>query len=336
MRSAIRGALLGGWALALLAPAQTLPEGKQTRNAQGELVALDLTATWVTDSDLEAVAHIPTLERLSLAQTRITDAGLERLRQLPKVRELDLYFAEFFTDDGLAAIAQWRHLERLNLRGTRITSRAFEHLAQMSALRSLDISYSQIDDSGLELLAELPLLERLSLGGTRIGLVALAALKLLPALKQLDLSGMQRVDSGHWGLTLSPAVLAELGSLENLVWLNLSGAVLNDIGADRPGLKEEQRQSLEGLEKLTRLTRLAYLDLSRTPVSTAGLRQLQALPNLRELRLALARNVDDAAVGVLAGWRSLATVTVEGTAVTPDGVAKLRAARPQLRLLGIS
>ena len=320
--------------LALSAMAQGLPEGRQTRNARGELVALDLTATWVTDSDLEAVAQVSTLERLSLAQTRITDAGLERLRPLTNVRELDLYFAEFFTDDGLAALAGWRKLERLNLRGTRVTSRAFEHLAKLTALRSLDISYSQIDDSGVDLLAELPALERLAMGGTRIGLVALAALKLLPALRHLDVSGMQRVDSGHWGLTLSPAVLAELGALDSLVWLNLSGAVLNDIGADRPGLKEEQRQSLEGLEKLARLKQLTYLDLSRTPVSSAGLRHLQALPQLRELRVALAPNVDDAAVELLAQWSSLATVAVEGTAITPDGRSRLRAARPQLRMLG--
>lgn len=332
--STIRLLLLTGWAMTLLG--QPWPDGKQTRNARGEVVALDLTAAWITDSDLEPVSRMVTLERLSLAETRITDAGLERLRQLPNVRELDLYFAEFFTDDGLAFIARWPKLERLNLRGTKITSRAFEHLAKMTALRSLDISYSQIDDAGVDLLTELPALERLALGGTRIGLVALASLKLLPALKQLDLSGMQRVDSGHWGLTLSPAVLAELGSLEQLVWLNLSGAVLNDIGADRPGLKEEQRQTLEGLEKLARLKRLGYLDLSRTPVSTTGLRQLRDLTSLKELRLALATNIDDNAVAVLSEWRSLAVVAVEGTAMTPDGLARLRAIRPQLKLLGSS
>lgn len=298
--------------------------------------ALDLSASWTTGADLDRLAAMPALERLSLAQTRVTDAGLERLKDCKSLRELDLYFAEFFTDDGLAALRGLSKLERLNLRGTKVTSRSFEHLSHLTALRSLDISYTQIDDSGIELLAELPHLESLSIGGTRTGVVALSSLKLLPALRHLNVSGMQRVDSGHWGLTLSGPVLAELGTLENLVSLNLSGAVLNDIGADKPGLKEEQRQSLEGLEKLLGLRNLESLDLSRTPVSAAGLQSLRGLGRLRELRLALAKNIDDAAIPILIGWKSLRVVMLEGSRVTPDGIARLRAARPGLKFLGPS
>jgi len=298
--------------------------------------ALDLTATWTTDSDLAAVAGNARLEKLSLAQTRVTDAGLERLRGLRSLRELDLYFAEFFTDDGIAALQGLTKLERLNLRGTKVTSRVFDSISQLTALRSLDISYSQIDDAGVELLAELPQLETLSIGGTRIGVVALASLKLLPALRHLDVSGMQRVDSGHWGLTLNPTVLGELGTMENLISLNLSGAVLNDIGADRPGLKEEQRQKLDGLEKLAGLKKLERLDLSRTPVNAAGLEALAALPKLWELRLALAKGIDDSAVAELIKMKALRVVMLEGTRITADGVARLRSARPDLELIGLS
>jgi internalin A len=298
--------------------------------------ALDLSASWTTDADLDRVTGMAKLERLSLAQTRVTDAGLERLHELKQLRELDLYFAEFFTDDGIAALKGLSNLERLNLRGTKVTSRVFEPLSHLTALQTLDISYSQIDDSGVELLAELPRLERLALGGTRIGVVALSSLKLLPALRHLDLSGMQRVDSGHWGLTLSAAVLGELGTLESLESLNVSGAVLNDIGADKPGLKEEKRQSLDGLEKLAGLQNLAKLDLSRTPVNAAGLLALRGLGKLRELRLALANNIDDSAIPVLIGWKSLRVVNLEGTRMTAEGIAQLRAARPDLHWLGPS
>ncbi len=291
----------------------------------------DFTATWVTDADLDQIAQRRDLDRLSFAQTRITDAGLERLRDLKGVRELDLYFTEFITDEGLAALAGWDKLERLSLRGTRLTSRSFETIAKLVSLKHLDLSYSQIDDTNVELLADLPQLESLSLGGTRIGVQALSALRLLPNLKHLDLSGMQRVDSGHWGLSLTPAVLEELGSLEGLLTLRLKGAVLSDLGADRPGLKEEQRQSIEGLEKLSRLKNLELLDLSRTPVSVPGLQSLRVLPKLRELRLAHARNIDDTVIPLLSTW-PLVTVALEGTAITPDGLAKLRQ-QPELRLL---
>ena len=294
---------------------------------------LDLTASWTTDADLDRVASMRGLERLSLAQTRVTDAGLERLRGLENLRELNLYFAEFFTDDGISALRDCRKLERLNLRGTRVTSRVFESIARFPALRELDISYSQVDDANIDLLADLPQLERLAIGGTRIGPLAITSLKLVPSLRHLDLSGMQRVDSGHWGITLNAAVLEELGALENLVSLNLSGAVLNEIGADKPGLKTEERQSLEGLERLARLRNLERLDLSRTPVNAAGLRALASLPRLAELRLTRARQVNDDAVPVLAAWKSLRIVSLEGSGITPDGLARLRALRPDLRLL---
>lgn len=302
---------------------------------QGQ-AALDLTAGWTTDADLARVAGVVGLEKLSLAQTRVTDAGLDQLRDLRSLRELDLYFAEFFTDDGMASLRGLVQLERLNLRGTKVTSRVFESLTHLKALRSLDISYSQIDDAGVELLAELPYLQQLSIGGTRIGVVALSSLKLLQELRHLDVSGMQRVDSGHWGLTLSSTVLGELGAIENLVSLNLSGAVLNDIGADKPGLKEERRQTLEGLEKLAGLQKLERLDLSRTPVNAAGLQALRGLTNLRELRLARATNIDDDAVPRLVEMKSLRVVMLEGTGITVEGLARLRAARPELQFIGSS
>jgi hypothetical protein len=118
--------------------------------------------------------------------------------------------------------------------------------------------------------------------------------------------------------------------------LNLSGAALNDIGADKPGLKEEQRQTLDGLEKLAGLQKLERLDLSRTPVSATGLRALAGLGKLRELRLALAKNIDDAAIPILIEIKALRVVMLEGTRITAEGIARLRAARPELQLTGLS
>ena len=103
-------------------------------------------------------------------------------------------------------------------------------------------------------------------------------------------------------MTLNATVLGELGALENPA----------------------------GLQKLERL------DLSRTPVNAAGPRALRGLGRLRELRLALAKNIDDAAVPVLIEMKTLRVVVLEGTRITADGVARLRAARPDLQLTGLS
>ena len=177
---------------------------------------LDLTASWTTDADLARIAGMTTLEKLGLGQTRVTDAWPERLRELRSLRELDLYFAEFFTDDGVAALQALTKLERLNLRGTKVTSRVFEPLSHLTALRSLDISYSQIDDAGIELLAELPHLERLAIGGTRIGVIALSSLKLLTALRHLDVSGMQRVGFRTLGLDVESDGAGRVGYAREL------------------------------------------------------------------------------------------------------------------------
>lgn len=292
----------------------------------------DLTASWTQDADIDKVIENRQVTVLRLAETRVTDAGLERLRDAEFLREIDLYFAEFFTDDGIAALSGLNRLERLNLRGTRVTSRAFNAIAKMTGLRELDISYTQIDDSGVDLLADLPLLERLSIGGNRIGPAAISSLRLIPTLRHLDLSGMQRVDSGHWGVPLNPQVLAELGGLERLETLRLKGAVINDIGADRPGLKLETRETLERLELLSGMKSLRELDVSRTPIDSNGLKALRALPSLRVLRLSNAGKVDDAAVDVLANWTTLTEVWLDGTAVTPDGLHRLRTARPNLAI----
>ena len=293
------------------------------KDAAGRITAVDLTGEWVTDADMEKVASIPTLQRLTLAHTRVTDLGFERLRRLQNVVELDCYYAEHFTDDGIAHIKGWKKLERLSLRGTKVTSKVFEHLAGMTSLRELDLGFAQIDDSGFELLADLPRLERLSMGGNRLTGAALPSLKLLPALRHLDVSGIQRVDSGLWGLPLTETNLGHLGEFTSLVTLNLSGANISDRGADRPGHPDAERSTLTGLGKLRTLVNLEVLDLSRTPVDARGLAEIAALPKLRELKLGLAKNVDDSAIDTLLAMKSLRKVLINGTAISVDGRAKL-------------
>ncbi len=50
--------------------------GATARDAAGHIVAVDLRASWASDSDLPTLAAIPTLTRLDLSETRITDHGL--------------------------------------------------------------------------------------------------------------------------------------------------------------------------------------------------------------------------------------------------------------------
>ena len=306
--------------------------GRIEKDEKGQIVAVDLSSTWITDADLGRIAEIKSLRKLNLAHTRITDVGIEHLKSLENVVEMNLYYAEYITDTALAHLRGWKKLEVLNLRGTRMTSQLFENLSQLTALRSLDIAFTEVEDDGFEQLSTLARLEHLAMGGNRLSGTALASLKLLPALRSLDVGGMQRVDSGRWGLALSDDNLRRLAELTELRVLTLTGANLNDRRIDRPGNRLAERSELADISRLRPLKNLELLDLSRTPVLPAALAALRDLPKLRELRLGLASKVDDTAIDTLAAMTQLRNLQIGGSKISAEGVERLRKARPDCQI----
>src|SRR6267142_298899 len=95
--------------------------GRVDWDAVGDIIAVHLRGTWVSDTELLDLARLPKLERLDLSHTRITDEGLLHLKPAWQIKDLNLYYAEQVTDQGITAIREWKHLKRLNLRGTRIS-----------------------------------------------------------------------------------------------------------------------------------------------------------------------------------------------------------------------
>jgi hypothetical protein len=88
-----------------------------------------------------------------------------------------------------------------------------------------------------------------------------------------------------------------------------------------------------GLAEVARLPRLVRLDLSRTQVGDAGLRRLAGLEQLRSLNL-FATQVGDGAVDAIAALPALEVVHVWQSRISADGIAALRRARPDLRVVG--
>jgi Leucine-rich repeat (LRR) protein len=306
--------------------------GRVERNDSGQIVAVDLASTWITDADLERIGRINSLRKLNLAHTKITDVGIGHLKSLENVVELNLYYAEYITDTSLAHLRGWKRLEVLNLRGVRLTSQAFEHLSQLTTLRSLDISFTEVEDDGVEQLSSLTKLEDLAIGGNRLSGSALSSLKLLPALRRLDVGGMQRVDSGRWGLALSDENLSRLSELTELSALTLAGANLNDRRIDRPGNKLAERTELPDISKLKSLRNLEILDLSRTPVLPSALPALRDLPKLHELRLGLATKIDDSAIDTLISLKQIRSLHLGGSKVSAEGIERFRKERPDCQV----
>lgn len=74
---------------------------------------------------------------------------------------------------------------------------------------------------------------------------------------------------------------------------------------------------------------VGVLILNGTSLSDAGMCHVARMPQVNVLYLADTR-ITDQAIDSLASTRGLKCVILTGTSVTPDGIAKLKAARPDL------
>ena len=283
--------------------------GRVTRDSSGRITAVDLRGSWVTDTHLRNLAHLPYLSYLDLSLTRITDQGMQELKNAPGITELSLYFAEYVTDEGLAAIKGWKKLKRLNVRGAKISDTALEHISGITTLESVNVGSALVTDVGIERLVSLPNLKELSIGGNELGDAGLHALRQITGLTFLDLSGRQGTDSNIWSISMSEVGLEAVLTLKELRELRL--------GCSTVGV------GIEG-------TRFASVNTMN--VSAAWLERMKALPKLEKLKLQGCSRVDDEAIQALVALPGLREVDLKGTAVTEKGVARLRAAKPKARV----
>jgi len=239
--------------------------GSVTRDAGGRIIAVNLRASWVTDSDLPDLARLPDLAKLDLSLTRVSDRGLQQLKTASNLTELNLYYAELITDQGLAVVKSLTRLKRLDVRGTKATDSTLAFLSSVPSLESLDIGYGQVTDVGLAQLTA-PNLKELAIGGNKLTDNGLQALRRMTALIDLDLSGAQRTDSGLWSISLTEPGLDTISMLRELRHLRLNGTAVTDLG----------------IEKLKSLSHLERLDLQLCGRITDGaVAAIVALPSLR-------------------------------------------------------
>lgn len=283
--------------------------GTFVRNASGQVTAINLRASWVTDNDLRRLAAFPALTSLDLSLTRVTDQGMQELRGLTGVVELNLRFAEYVTDEGVAAIKNWKKLRRLVLHGTKASDTSLDHIAGITTLESLDLGSVMLTDVALERLTVLPNLKELAIGGNELGDAGLQALRQMPGLLLLDLSGRQGTDSNVWAISMSDVGLDAILTLSQLQELRLG---CTSIGVGIEGAR--------------------FATVSMMDVNQRWLEKMKVLTRLRRLKLQGCERVDDAAVPALAAFANLEEIDLKGTSVTDAGIKKLMAAKPKLRV----
>lgn len=283
--------------------------GSYTKNSAGQITAVNLRASWVTDTDLRRLASLPALTSLDLSLTRVTDQGMQELKNLPGIVELNLRFAEYVTDEGLAAIKNWKKLRRLVLHGTKVSDTSLEHIAGITTLESLDLGSVMLTDVALERLTVLPNLKELTIGGNELGDAGLQALRQMPGLTYLDISGRQGTDSNVWAISMSDVGLDAILTLSQLQELRFG---CTSIGVGIEGAR--------------------FATVSMMGVTPRWIEKMKALSKLKRLTLQGCDRIDDTSIPVLASYASLESIDLKGTGVTAKGIAELQAARPKLRI----
>jgi len=304
IRRAFSILMLSACALYAADPAQWIASlgGKVERGAKGNIVAVNLRGSWVSDVELIDIARLPKLERLDLSHTRITDEGMLNLKPATGIRELNLYYAELVTDQGMSAIRNWTMLRRLNVRGTRVANGTLEILSHLPHVEALDIANTQVTDNGLDLLIALTGLKELAIGRTRSGgEMDLSFLRMMTSLTALDLSGARPVPP--------------------------------DMGGRRRQAPVTPPIPPKTIEALAELKNLRTLRMGFSGISASDLKTLRVLANIEKLGLEECPRVDDAAVAELAQWKSLKYVDLQATHTSPAAVDTLRRAKPGIVIL---
>jgi len=213
--------------------------GHTQQDRTGQITAVNLRASWVSDGDLLELARMPQLQRLDLSRTRITDQGLSYLKKVSTLRDVNLSYAEKIGDPAHAIVKEWKQLVRLNLRGTVIADETAAAAATLPNLEILDIADTIVGDPGIEALSGAPGLKELSMGSIRMSEVGYQSLRQFTGLRLLDLSGNRPLSTPR----LSARAVEAIASLKQLRVLKLGH--LRFPAKSVPVLK-----SLENLERL--------------------------------------------------------------------------------------
>jgi hypothetical protein len=246
----------------------------------------------------------------SLPLAELTALGRERVQTSPDIAKLYAQAAgvTHFLIDGQAG----KHREAL-----------VELLA--AVYRGEDESTTLSERAGVGL-AELDQQYRASLNVTDDDLAEIPDLRIV---RNLSLGRTSVTDKG----------IAHLADCHQLRWLDLSATAVTDEGLNRLGpLPKLEQLFLEGtqitdasLPIIGGVKSLEELDLSRLAgITDEGLAALAGLKNLKILHLSGAP-ISDAGLVQLRGLKQLESLETTGTSVTPEGLAKLRAALPKLK-----
>jgi len=324
-----------------------------------KLQYLVLDETRVSDAGLEHLKGLTRLDSLYLSETAVSDSGLAALRGLKSLSVLGLKGMPRVSDAAVPNLLQLRSLRDIDLRDSHVSAKGY---ALLKTLRSkLNIEWSEPNYAAASAV--------LAAGGTvDLRLEGATTERSVKDIRELpaELFQVLRMHISTGSRQTLDELLPAIANprLDGLVSLDLSGTVINDADVARlksqRTLREltlaETRITDAGMVHLKSLTALRRLVLDGTAINGSGLKHLQKLPELTELRLgcpaltelflvelpelqklqrlSLAKSqVSDAGAKYLAPLTGLKELDLSDTKVTAAGIAKLRTALPQCRVI---
>ena len=221
--------------------------GMQQLKSAANITDLNLYyAELVTDEGVAAIKDWKHLKRINLRGTHITDTTLEHLAGMETLESIDVGFAQI-TDVGPDRLAGLPHLKELTLGGNKLTDVGLQPLRHLQTLTYLDLSGVQRADSGLwsvnlgdrgiETIATLRDLRELRLTGLPVTTASVEKLKSLSKLERIDLQGCKRIADDA-----APA----LAALPALQFADLKGTAFTEAGARALKAAKPNAQALYG------------------------------------------------------------------------------------------
>jgi hypothetical protein len=223
----------------------------------------------LTDEGAQHLMRMPQLLDLEIGgwHTSLTDRAFEPLRFLAQLRQFKSCWTQGFTDSAAAHLAACDHLESVNVMGSAAGDGLVRALAGKTALRFLDTG-SGVTDRGIPDLHHIPAFRNWLGGDIQVGLMG--ATKLPTRLM---------IDGGF-----TDAGIAALNGLDGIAGLSF--------------FWHSKAFTPAGLEPLRRLPRLEVFGINGDQCGDEAMRQIAAIPRLRQLQAQSATAGD-------AGWEAL-------------------------------
>ena len=137
-----------------VAEIKKLGDGVRVRlDKNGNVVAVGLGNTQITDHDLIHLKELTAIQGLYLSNTKVTNAGLVHVKGLTDLKALGLDGTQI-GDAGLAHLSELKNLQRLDLQDTEVSDAGLASLRDLTELRALYLRNSKVTSDGENMLRQ--------------------------------------------------------------------------------------------------------------------------------------------------------------------------------------